>query len=47
MHQIERKLAEAEDRIKRLVKQLAELQVENKELRTANQKAFEILRRSP
>ena len=40
----ERKIAELDDRVKRLVQQLARLQVENKELSIVNNKAFEVLR---
>lgn len=40
----DRKIAELDDRVKRLVQQLARLQVENKELRIVNNKAFEVLR---
>jgi len=42
--QNERLLAEKNDRISRLTRQCAELQVEVKELRLVNNRAFEVLR---
>ena len=42
--QTERLLAEKDDRIRRLTRQCAELQVEVKELRLVNNRVFEVLR---
>ena len=44
MTQTNRLLAEKDDRIRRLTRQCAELQVEVKELRLVNNRAFEVLR---